>query len=66
MVLLLALPTNTKYHLKHKGGIALLWQPDHEGFGVEATRVVTPNLITFQLVTGDERYYVMGIYIPPQ
>ena len=56
---------STKAPSKHKGGIALLWQPDHEGFEVEAARVVTPNLITFQLVTGDERYYVMGIYIPP-
>ena len=55
----------TKAPSKHKGGIALLWQPDHGGFEVEAARVVTPNLITFQLVTGDERYYVMGIYIPP-
>jgi len=56
----------TKAPSKHKGGIALLWQPDHEGFEVETTRVVTPNLITFQLVvTGDEQYYVMGIYIPP-
>jgi hypothetical protein len=56
---------STKAPSKHKGGIALLWQPDHEGFDVEAARVVTPNLITFQLVTGDERYYVMGTYIPP-
>ncbi len=56
---------STKAPSKHKGGIALLWQPDHEGFEVEATRVVTPNLITLQLVTGDEQYYVMGIYIPP-
>jgi hypothetical protein len=45
---------STKAPSKHKEGIALLWQPDHEGFEVEATRVVTPNLITFQLVTGDE------------
>ena len=56
---------STKAPSKHKGGIALLWHPDHEGFEVEAARVVTPNLITFQLVTGDKRYYVMGIYIPP-
>jgi hypothetical protein len=56
---------STKAPSKHKEGIALLWQPDHEGFEVEATRVVTPNLITFQLVMGDEQYYVMGIYIPP-
>ena len=55
----------TKATSKHQGGIALFWQPDHEGFEVEATRVVTPNLITFQLVTGDKQYYVMGRYLPP-
>jgi hypothetical protein len=27
--------------------------------------VVTPNLLTFQLITGYEQFYVMGIYIPP-
>ena len=44
----------TKAPSKHQGGIALLWQPEHAGFEVEATRAVTPNLITFQLVTGDK------------
>ena len=56
---------STKAPSKHQGGIALLWQPEHEGFKVEATRVVTPNLITFQLVMGDERYYLVGTYLPP-
>ena len=56
----------TKAPSKHQGGIALLWQPEHEGFEVEATRVVTPNLITFQLVRNGKRYYVMGTYPPPQ
>ncbi len=55
----------TKAPSKHQGGIALLYQPDCEAFEVEAARIVTPNLITFQLVTGDEQHYVMGIYIPP-
>jgi hypothetical protein len=32
---------------------------------VEAATVVTPNLMTFQLVTGYERFYIKGIYIPP-
>ncbi len=27
--------------------------------------MVTPNLLTFQLVTGHKRFHVMGIYIPP-
>ncbi len=27
--------------------------------------MVTTNLLTFQLITGYKRFYVMGIYIPP-
>jgi hypothetical protein len=49
----------------HQGGIALLWENEHRGFEVEAVKVCTPNLLTFQLVTGEEQYYVMGVYIPP-
>jgi hypothetical protein len=48
-----------------QGGIALVWKEGHSSFGVEAARKVTPNLLTFQLVTGYKRFYVMGIYIPP-
>jgi hypothetical protein len=48
----------------HQGGIGLIWREDHDGFKVEAVRPLTPNLMSFQLVTGDERFYVMGIYIP--
>jgi hypothetical protein len=55
----------TKVPSKHQGGIALLWKLDHELFEVEAARIMTPNLITFQLVMGDEQYYIMGIFIPP-
>ncbi len=32
---------------------------------MEAARIVTPNLIIFQMVTGDKQYHVMGIFIPP-
>ncbi len=49
----------------HQGGIGLIWREDHDGFEVKVVRPLTPNLMSFQLVTGDERYYVMGIYIPP-
>ena len=45
-----------------KGGIALAWRENHEVFEVEATRVVHANVITLQLVTGDDRYYVVGCY----
>jgi hypothetical protein len=48
-----------------KGGVALVWKEGHDSFEVEAARVVNANLLTFQLVTGYEQFYVMGIYIPP-
>ena len=48
-----------------QGGIALLWEADHQDFEVEAVQVRSPNLLTFQLVTGEERYFVLGAYIPP-
>ena len=49
----------------HQGGIGLIWREDHKGFEVKAIWPLTPNLMSFQLVTGNERFYVMGIYIPP-
>ncbi len=44
-----------------QGWIALLWSEGHASFKVEAAK----NLLTFQLVTGYKRFYVMGTYIPP-
>jgi hypothetical protein len=35
-----------------QGGIALLWEENHQGFEVKAMRILSPNLLTFQLVTG--------------
>ncbi len=48
-----------------QGGVALLWEEGHQGFEIEAVTIVSPNLLTFQLVTGEERYFVMAAYIPP-
>jgi hypothetical protein len=50
----------------HKqGGVVLDWKEGHCSFDVEVACVVTPNLLTFQFVRGYERFYVIGIYIPP-
>ena len=49
----------------NQGGIALLWKENHPRYEVELARIATSNLLTFQLVTGNERFYCMGIYIPP-
>ena len=43
----------------------MLWEEGHQDFEVEAVTIVSPNLLTFQLVTGEDRYFVMGTYIPP-
>jgi hypothetical protein len=37
-----------------RGGIALLWNKGHASFEVEAAKIATLNLLTFQLVTGYE------------
>ncbi len=37
----------------------------HQDFEVEAVTIISPNLLTFQLVTGEEHNFVMGEYIPP-
>ncbi len=49
----------------NQGGIAILWKKNHGGYEVESACIVMPNLLTFQLVTGDKQFYCMGVYIPP-
>ncbi len=48
-----------------QGGVTLLWEEGHQDFEVEAVAIASLNLLTFQLVTGEERYFVMGAHIPP-
>jgi hypothetical protein len=49
----------------HQGGLGLNWREDQDGFKVKAIQLASPNFLTFQLITGNERFYVMGINIPP-
>ncbi len=48
-----------------QGGVTLLWEEGHQNFEVEAVTIVSTILLTFQLVTGEERYFMMGAYTPP-
>ena len=57
--------TLSKATSPRQGGVALLWEEGHKDFEVETVTIVSPNLLTFQLVTGEDRYFVMGAYIPP-
>ncbi len=38
---------------------------DNLKFEVELVLFHGPNTLTFQLATGDEKFYVVGMYIPP-
>ena len=50
----------------HQGGVALIWrESEGQGFLVEAAHIVSPNVPTFQLITGDKLFFVIGAYIPP-
>ncbi len=48
-----------------QGGIALLWTAGHQDFEIKAVKIVSSNVLTFQLVTGSVRFFVIGAYIPP-
>jgi hypothetical protein len=48
-----------------QGGIALLWTAGHQDFEVQVVKIASPNVLTFQLVTGGVQFFVIGAYIPP-
>ena len=50
----------------HQGGVAIMWKENDPKFEVGSVLFNNgPNIVTFQVTTGDERYYVIGIYVPP-
>ena len=50
----------------HQGGVALVWKENDPRFEVEFVLFNNgPNTVTFQVTPGDERFYVIGIYVPP-
>ena len=50
----------------HQGELVLMWKEDDSKFEVKLVLFNNgPNIVTFQLATGDERFYVIGIYTPP-
>jgi hypothetical protein len=48
-----------------QGGIGLLWKAGHQDFEVEAVKITSPNVLTFQLITGGVQFFAIGACIPP-
>ena len=49
---------------RHCGGVALFYREEAD-FAVEEVRTYGPNVISFEVVTGQRRWYIIGCYIAP-
>ena len=49
---------------QHHGGVAIFYRSEPH-FVVEAVDNFGPNVIGFQLATGEWRWYIVGVYIAP-
>ena len=49
---------------RHRGGIALFYREGAD-FAVEEVRPYGPNVISFEVVTGRRRWYIIGCYLAP-
>jgi hypothetical protein len=47
-----------------QGGIALFWR-DNDLYKIEESQICCTNVLSFELVTGKMRFYVVGAYLPP-
>jgi hypothetical protein len=47
-----------------QGGIALFWK-DNDLYEIEKSKIRGPNMLSFELVTGEMRFYVVGAYLLP-
>jgi hypothetical protein len=48
----------------HQGGIALFWRAN-KTYKVKDWRICGPNMLSFVIVMGSQRFYAVGCYIPP-
>jgi hypothetical protein len=46
-----------------QGGIALFWR-DNDLYEIEESKIRGLNVLSFELVTGKMRFYVVGAYLP--
>ena len=55
---------STRAPSKWQGGISLFWRAS-ETYEIEEVEMRGPNVLSFQLVSGATRWYIVGCYIPP-
>jgi hypothetical protein len=48
-----------------QGGVALAWRENNPSFEIKLVRFYSPNTLTYQLKIGDEQFFSVGTYIPP-
>ena len=49
---------------RNRVGVAVFYRPSPL-FAVEAVREFGPNVVSFQLATGERRWYIIGCYLAP-
>ena len=49
---------------RHRGGVALFYRPSPL-FAVEAVREYGPNVLSFEVATGGQQWYIIGCYLTP-
>ena len=49
---------------QHCGGVSVFYRPVPH-FAVEAIQHFGPNIVSFQMATGERRWYIMGCYLTP-
>ena len=51
--------------IRHRGGVALFYCSTNH-FVVEAVERFGPNVMGFQVATGERRWYIVGAYVAPE
>ena len=51
--------------IQHHGGVAVFYWPALH-FAVKAVQQFGPNVVGFQMATGEQRWYILGCYLAPK
>jgi exonuclease III len=48
-----------------QGGVALFYQTENNRWSIEGEMAHGPNVVSCVLISGDRRWNILGVYIPP-